>query len=293
MRWVEITIEARDTSADAASNILLEEGCQGAATTQIADEPSGGGPDIVGYLPVDDRLEARLENIRDRVRQLPELGLKLRSKQITIRWVHEEDWADAWKKFFKPIKIGRIVIKPSWEDYAAQADDIIIDIDPGMAFGTGYHDTTQLCLMALQEHLNEGDTVLDVGTGSGILAMAAARLGASRVVGLENDPVAVDAAQANVNRMGLDDIIKIELAESPLTFKGEADLVLVNIIPKVIIGMAEDLAVKVRPGGKLIASGIVPDRAKDVIGKLESVGLELLEDKRSNEWVALVTEKQA
>ncbi len=291
MRWVEITIQATDESAEAASNILIEEGCGGTAAGYLVKSDKQTINNIMGYLPVDDRLEDRLQHIRERVQDLPELGLGLVRDEITIKWVQDEEWADAWKKFFKPLKIGRIVIRPTWEDYSPKPDEIVIDLDPGMAFGTGSHPTTKLCLEALQDYIKGGETVLDMGTGSAILAMAAAKLGASRIVGLEIDPVAVEAAVANVNRESLGDKIKIGLADSPSAFDGQADIVLANIIAKVIIDMAEGLASKVKPGGLLIASGIVVERSKEVIDTLTSLGLSLHETRQEGDWVALIFNK--
>lgn len=288
MRWVEITVNATDESAEAVSNILIEEGCGGTATSSLVKSEKQTKNDIMGYLPVDDRLEDRLQNIRERVKALPDLELSLVSDEITLKWVQDEEWASAWKKFFKPLKIGRIVIRPTWEQYSPQPDDIVIDLDPGMAFGTGSHPTTKLCLEALQDYVKGGETVLDMGTGSAILAMAAARLGAARVVGLEIDPVAVEAAVENVKRVNLEDTIKIERADSPSTFEGQADIVLANIIAKVIINMAEGLASKVKPGGVLIASGIVVERSQEVIDTLTGLGLKLHEVRQEGDWVALV-----
>ncbi|MCL4500152.1 MAG: 50S ribosomal protein L11 methyltransferase [Chloroflexi bacterium] len=300
MRWAEITIRATDASADAVTNILTGEGCGGTSVSRLIDSTSPeawdpelawastGKADVLAYLPVDDRLEGRLENIRTRVRELPELGLPLASDEITLRWAQEEEWADAWKKFFKPIRLSRIVIKPSWEEFEPEEGDVVIDIDPGMAFGTGNHPTTQLCIQAIQDYIKGGEVVLDMGTGSGILAIAASKLGAARVVGFDIDPVAVEAADANVMRLELDDVIDVARADSPRAFEGQADIVIANIIPKVIIEMAPDLAAKVAPGGKLVASGIVQERAEEVLAALEETGLTLLQDRRDGEWVALV-----
>ncbi|MCE5313937.1 50S ribosomal protein L11 methyltransferase, partial [bacterium] len=192
------------------------------------------------------------------------------------------------KKFFKPLKIGRIVIRPTWEEYHPQPDELLIDLDPGMAFGTGSHPTTKLCLEALQDYIKGGETVLDMGTGSGILAMAAAKLGAAHVVGLEIDPVAVEAAVENVKRVNLESVICIKRADCPSAFDGKADIVLANIIAKVIIEMADGLASKVKPGGKLIASGIVHERSQEVIDALTGAGLTLTEIRKEGDWAALI-----
>ena len=288
MRWVEITIEATDAAVDAVTSIMMAQGCGGTAVTQVVDTPSQNQTDVIGYLPVDDRLEDRLQAIRRGITSLPDFGLELRSDGIGIKWVADEDWANAWKQHFHPIRMGRIVIKPSWEDFEPEAGDIIVDIDPGMAFGTGNHPTTELCILALQDYIKGGETVLDMGVGSGILAMVAAKLGAAKIVGLDIDSVAVEVARENVKNAGLDDAIEIDRAETPLAFDGQADIVVANIIAKVIIDMAPDLAAKVKPGGILIASGIIADRAPNVIAALESAGLSFIEQRVEADWVALV-----
>jgi len=253
---------------------------------------SDGATRVFGYLPVDDRLEARLQSIRDRVRSLPDLGLPLVSTEIGIKWVADDDWATAYRSFFRPIRLGRVVVRPSWEPEAPaeREGDVVVEIDPGMAFGTGHHETTRLCLMALQDHVRCGETVLDVGTGSGILAIAAAKLGAARVVGIDIDPVAARIAAENVERNGLAGVIAILTGDSPRVFDGIADIVLANIVPDVIIAMAADLCSKVRPGGKLITSGIITERAEDLRATLESLGLATIEQRVEGEWVALVSE---
>lgn len=282
MKWVEIAVDAAPESQDAASNVLIEEGCAGTAVES--------GARVLGYLPVDDRLEDRLEAIRERVLRLPEFGLPLGSTDISVRFVHDDGWATAWKRFFKPVRIGRIVVKPSWEEYAAIPGDVIIDLDPGMAFGTGYHPTTQMCLAALQELIKGGETVLDVGTGSGILSIAAVKLGAAQAVGIDIDSVAVEVAEENVKRERLEDRIEIVRADSPLAFEGVADIAIANIIAKTIIQMAGDLRAKLVLGGKLITSGIIAERADEVRNALLEAGIRTLEVRQDGDWAALISE---
>jgi ribosomal protein L11 methyltransferase len=286
MRWVEIALNANPDTEDAITDILISEGCAGTATFSVPDALED--LKICGYLPVDDRLEARLLIIKERAGRLVEYGLSLPDPEVTITWVEDDEWATAWKKYFKPLKLGRIVIKPTWEDYPATADDLIIELDPGMAFGTGNHDTTQLCVLALQDYVIPGCTVLDAGCGSGILAMSAAKLGAGKVLAFDNDPIAVSAATANVNKTALDDKITVMLGESPLISPDKSDLVIANIIPNVIINMASELADRTAPGGILIVSGIVEDRVDDVRAALESIGMIFVEDRRQTVWCALV-----
>jgi ribosomal protein L11 methyltransferase len=292
MKWVEIAVEASESAVDAASNILIEEGCGG---TVIGPTPADSSPvnRVAGYLPIDDRLEARLMHIRERVRLLPGYGLPLESDEVTVTPVADEEWATAWKKHFKPVRVGGIIVKPTWEECDAGPNDVIVEIDPGMAFGTGYHPTTQLCLLVLQEIVKGGEVVLDVGTGSGLLAIAAARLGAQSVVGLDIDSVAVEVAEENVRHAGLTDRVTIRRADSPLAFEGQADIVLANIIAKVLIDMGAALAEKVRPGGTVVASGIVTERADQVRRAFEAVGLSVVQERTDGEWVALVCERSA
>jgi len=291
MRWVEIAVEAVDASVDAVANILIDEGCGGAVIGPTPGSTSQNAARVAGYLPVDDRLEARLARIGERTRLLPGYGLPLESEEITVTWVQDEEWTTAWRKHFKPVRVGRVVVKPTWEEYAALDGDVIVEIDPGMAFGTGYHPTTQLCLLALQDRIKGGESVLDVGTGSGILAIAAARLGARSVVGLDFDSVAVEAATANVEQTGLAGSVAIRQADSPLAFEGQADLVVANIIAKVLVDIAGELSEKVRPGGTVIGSGIVTERVDDVKAAFEAAGLRVVEQRTDGDWVALIAER--
>lgn len=293
MRWVEIAIDATEASIDAVSNILVEEGCGGAVIGPTLASADHNSTHVTGYLPVDDRLETRLTSIRERVRLLPNYGLPLQSEEITVTWVQDEEWATAWKKHFKPIRVGKVVIKPTWEEFKPQPGDIIVEIDPGMAFGTGYHPTTQLCLLALQDIIKGREIVLDVGTGSGVLAIAAAGLGANRVVGLDFDSVAVEVAIENVEQARLSNKIAIYQADTPLAYEEVADIVVANIIAAVLIDMAEGLAAKVKPGGIVLASGIVTERADDVVRAFEAVGLGNVEKRTDGDWIALICERVA
>ncbi len=293
MRWIEIRIEATDTSSDAAAQVLADEGCGGTASSRPPGCVQSDAVDVVGYLPVSDRIEDTLSRIRDRVRAMPGYGLDLRSDDVIVKWIEDDDWATAWRKYFKPMRIGRVVVKPSWEKFEPGPGDVVVELDPGMAFGTGNHASTRLCLFALQDHVRGGETVLDMGTGSGILALAASRLGAASVIGMDNDPIAVDAARENVARVGLADVIRIELGDSPLAFDGCADVVVANIVPNIIIPMAAGLSAKAKTGGVVITSGIVCERADEVRASLEKAGLATQETRVDGDWVAIVSAKSS
>jgi ribosomal protein L11 methyltransferase len=236
------------------------------------------------YLPVDD-IEAR---------RRVEVGLWYLSRlypvpEPLLRELAEANWADAWKEHFTPLQIGeRFWVIPAWIDPAtvpAAAGGLVIQLDPGMAFGTGLHPTTQLCLAALEARVRPGDTVLDVGTGSGILAIGAARLGAARVVGVDIDPRALAIAATNAALNG----VALEIRSGRLEDAGEAlfDLVVANILAGTIIEMAPALAARVRPGGLLIVSGILAEQAEAVCAGLAAAGLAPVGETASGDWVAL------
>ncbi len=193
MRWAEISIDAEAGAVDAVGNALSVAGCGGFEVRETAQPPA-----VAGYLPVDDRLEARLSQLKDALARLPGYGITGAGTELTLHYVEEADWANAWKAYFKPMRVGRrLVVTPPWEHPDLAPDDIPIVIDPGMAFGTGSHPTTQLCLAALEDFVQPGQAVADVGTGSGILAIAAAKLGAAHVAANDIDPLAVKIAREN------------------------------------------------------------------------------------------------
>jgi ribosomal protein L11 methyltransferase len=268
MRWAQIEIEATGDDQERFGALLTEiGGCQGWMGTELT---------VSGFLPVDERLEETLLTLRETA-----------ERELTIRFVAEEDWADSWKQYFKPQKIGEnFVVRPSWEEYAPSEGDRVILIDPGMAFGTGLHATTRLCLRAMETLVKPGDTIADVGTGSGILAIGAILLGAKEVKATDNDPLAVKIAIENTQLNQLESKISVEVSEVPPT--GLFEITVANILPDVILGMADELVSSVKPGGYLVVSGIIDRRAEDVRQGLLSRGLTNLTTTTEAEWVAIV-----
>ncbi len=278
MRWAEIQIDAQSSAVDAVGAALNAVGCGGFEVREAALPPA-----VAGYLPVDDRLEDRLGQLKDVLAQMPMFGVIGAGTELILRYVEEADWANAWKAYFKPIRLGsRLVVTPPWETPELGPSDLAIVVDPGMAFGTGSHPTTQLCLIALEEYVKPGLAVADVGTGSGILAIAAAKLGASPVVASDNDPLAVQIARENAELNG----VAVEIAETILG--GPYDVVVANILADVIIGMAQEINGWTKRGGTFIASGIIDTREKDVQQAIEAAGFTLRDVRRMSEWVALV-----
>ena len=281
MRWAELQIEAGVGASDAVGFALEQAGCQGFAVLDTAQPPS-----VAGYLPVDDRLETRLEMLKNALAALPSYGVEGAGIDITLRYVEEADWANAWKAFYKPMRVGRrLLVTPPWESPQLAPDDIPLIIDPGMAFGTGSHPTTQLCLEALEDVVRSGYAVADIGTGSGILAIAASKLGAAPVVATDIDPLAVKIAHENAQINGAN----VQVQE-PLP-QGVYDVVVANILADVVVGLSQTLASLT--GGTLIASGIIDTRAEDVRATLQSVGFDAIEMRNSGEWVALICRRGA
>jgi ribosomal protein L11 methyltransferase len=245
-------------------------------------------PAVAGYLPADDRLEGRRQDLEQRLSRLA-IDQDF-TYGIQYRAVEEEDWAESWKAFFWPQKITeRIVVKPTWREYAAEPGQLIIEIDPGMAFGTGTHPTTALCVQLLERYLQPGRTVLDVGTGSGILLIAAAKLGAGHLTGTDLDPMAVEVARKNLlqNRISPS---AFELICGHLTedVHRSFDVVVANILADVIIDLMEQGVPVTRPGGLFICSGIIEAYHARVAAKMAACGFDIVDVLKEGDWVALV-----
>ncbi len=283
MRWAEIQIDADADAVDAVGAALYAAGCGGFEVRETAVPPA-----VAGFLPVDDRLEDRLEQLGDALQKLPEFGIAGAGTELTLRYVEEADWATAWKAYYKPMRIGkRLVVTPPWESPELGPDDLAIVVDPGMAFGTGSHPTTQLCLVALEEYVKPGMRVADVGTGSGILAIAAAKLGAGLVAASDNDPLAVKIARENAQINGVQVAVAETVPPDPYA------VVVANILADVIIGMAGQLALWTELGGTLIASGIIDTREADVRQAVEAAGFMSQDTRHQGEWVALIFKRDS
>lgn len=266
---------------------------QGPLTWDFADinilEHGGNAAVLKGYFSVEDNIEEIIEYIKTKLIEIKDMGVDIGEGTVDYIKVNEEDWANNWKKYYKPTKIGQnIVVKPIWEDYEANGEKVI-ELDPGMAFGTGTHETTRMCVEALEENVKEDTTVFDIGTGSGILAIAAAKLGAKKVIGVDLDPVAVDSAKENVSFNDLDNI-EILYGNLMDVVAGKADLVVANIIAEIIVVLAEDVKNFLVPGGLFITSGIIKERRELVETKLKEKGFKIKEVKEQGEWLCIIAE---
>ncbi|MFX4263381.1 50S ribosomal protein L11 methyltransferase [Pelotomaculum propionicicum] len=308
MEWLEIAVRTPADGVEPVSEIFIEMGAGGVVIEDpalilqyerkthpdewaVSEQPEENGLSLVkAYLPLEDGWPGRVEEIRSLVSQL---GLAP-MPEIATRAVAEEDWAEAWKKYYKTVRVGRrLVIKPSWEEYQPLEGDLVIEMDPGMAFGCGTHATTALCLTLLEKYVRTGITVYDIGTGSGILAVAAARLGAGRVYAVDLDPVACKTAAENVERNNAGGVVSVRQGNLAELLENGADLVVANIIADVIAGFAPQAAAILKPGGVFIASGIIREKADMVRRALEAAGLSVCEDLEDGLWIALVARKES
>ncbi|MBQ7314605.1 MAG: 50S ribosomal protein L11 methyltransferase [Clostridia bacterium] len=215
------------------------------------------------------------------------LGL---SVTLSYEGMNEDDWAESWKQYYKPIPLGRVTVVPAWEDYEAKEGEVIVRMDPGMAFGTGTHETTRLVLLLLQDELKGGERVLDVGTGSGILSICASKLGAASCHAYDIDPVAVKVARDNAQADGCDNItvgVSDLLRDVDLS-GGAFDICVANIVADIILRMLPDIHRYLKPGAPLILSGIIEPRADEVREALRANGFRIDREQTENDWVAIL-----
>lgn len=301
MYWCEVKVELPAEVAEVAAEIFQEEGAGGVVfdDPEILSQVDLGDDEFIGkefreslperfglrvYFAVDDRLGERLDRCKERLGK--QLGL---DREFILKQIREEEWADSWKQYFKPERIGTVVIKPSWEDYQPQPGERIVELDPGMAFGTGTHPTTRLCVELLQELIDRPLRVLDLGTGSGILAVVAVKLGAAAVTATDIDPVAVRIAADNARVNGVADRVRtIEADLLGADLPERFDLVVANIIANAILKVIPGVPRVLAPEGLFLCSGIIEERFPEVQTELERQGFQIAKVLRRDGWVAAV-----
>ncbi len=306
MRWLELTVQAHPEAIESVSELLSQYTTGGVAIEEpieLYDEGQEyrvqmGKPVLVhAYVPIDGQEEAAQQKIAEGLWHFSSLGSHFVG-ELTTRTVNEEDWANAWKDYFHVTHIGqRLVIRPSWREYMPKDNEVVLTLDPGMAFGTGLHPTTRMCLEQVEQRVQPGMKVLDVGTGSGILAIAAAKLGAESIYAIDNSSVAVESTLANAEMNGLSERIQVVLGmlddAKAAKMAGQYDFVIANIIAHIIGSIAPQLAQAVSPTGLLVVSGIIEARRSDAEDPLLATGLELVEQVMIDDWLALVYRRRS
>jgi ribosomal protein L11 methyltransferase len=317
---IEISVAVDGEAAEAVSELFNRYNGGGWEEDSAAGEASGGGA-VIEATGFDDfhrplageyrvvvktyiKPGQRGESIRRQIEEgLWRLSLLYPIPEPTVRTVREEDWAHAWKKFYKPMRIGdRVLLAPAWEEIETQPEDIVVKLEPGMAFGTGMHPTTRLCILALEELVQPGQALLDVGTGSGVLSIVAAKLGARPIVATDIDTLAVDATQDNAERNGIsigpEGVLTILHGSVPEGMAGRFPVVVANILAEVLAGLFDStygnvpLAQPLAPGRYMILSGILDEKAGIVIDAAERHGLTLVDRKQESDWLALIMRKE-
>ena len=315
MNWIEITVHTTTEGADIASQALIDAGSTGVSIEDKNDfdenQRAPGQWDLIdeqvlvnmpddvlvhGYFGDDERirdtvsqLEAHMRAVRDM-----ELPFDVGALKLDIKTVHDEDWSENWKKYYKPFRAGRhLVVKPSWESYEPAEGDRVIEIDPGMAFGTGTHETTGMCVELVEKYVRSGDRVIDVGTGTGILAIAARLSGAGETFATDIDHVAVRVADENCRRNGQQVTVRQGDLLSAVDEGAQFDVAIANIIADVVIALAGQIGAVLRPRGTFICSDIIREREGDVAEALEREGYEICEVRRRGEWVAICSKRKS
>ena len=314
MKWTEVLIKVDPQAVEAVTDILYGLGAQGVAIDEPVDvqklredelywdyidekllENDTEETKIMAYFSEEEtNLPEKIAVIKEKIRNLTEFGLSIGSGTVELSNVNQEDWESAWKQYFKPVHVtDRIVVKPEWEEYSPQEGEIVIEIDPGMAFGTGTHETTSMCINQIEKNLKSGDTVIDIGSGSGILSMAAVLLGAEKATGVDLDPVAVRVALENVELNNLQD--KIEILHGNLTdvIREKADIVVANIMADIILMLLEDVREFIKDDGLFISSGIIQEKRAAVEARLLEKNFSIVEVETKGEWCAITAQKKS
>lgn len=303
--WLEVQIVTTSEAVEPITGILYNTGVQGVSIMDpkdVEEKIKSPGLDwieeypmklddptiIKAYYKESEKFTDDLQYVKESIMNLDNLDIDKGEGSVSVKRVNEEDWENNWKEYYHPTKIGeKIVVKPTWEDYNQKENEIIVELDPGMAFGTGTHETTRLCVRALEKYVKEDSIVFDIGTGSGILAISAAKLKANKVIGVDLDPVAVDSAKQNT---AINNLNNIEILHGNLidVVEGKADIVVANILADIIKILTEDVKSVLKDGGYFISSGIILDRKDDVIEKLEECGFAIEDVDVDGEWCCII-----
>lgn len=302
MKWTEITITTSHEASESVSNFLLELGANGVIIDDESSQPptnddlspitpacGGRGVTLITHFPTDDLVGTQIAKINTFLKELQAIGLETKPAQIEIKSINDEKWAESWKSAFSPQEIGRrFIVSPRWNKVTPSSEKIIIWLDPGMAFGTGYHPTTQLALRLLEEIISGGEEVADIGTGSGILAIAAAKLGANKIVATDIDKTVIPIAQENARINGVEEKIEVIEGNAFESLSGRYDIIVVNILSKVILPIIPDCPKYLNANGLLILSGILEEEMPKIKSAAKLNGFHIIKILTKENWVGIL-----
>jgi len=319
LRWHEIMVYTTEEAAEMTAHFMRELGAGGVAIEesgsldvvrdtslgQLYDEPLNDIPlgrcEVKAYFAEGSEIKEIHSSLTDALVSLSDFGIEAGDPIIHVKEVFDEDWANEWKKYFKPVRItDKVTVKPSWETYSPSPGELIVEIDPGMAFGTGTHETTALCMRMLERMIQGGEDVIDIGTGSGILAITAMKLGARHVLALDLDPVAVYCTEENVRLNKLQHSITVrksdllqalQVANDFIGVQLPVHIVVANILAEIIVQFTDAVYAVLQPNGVYIASGIIQDKEQMVINAFVSSGFKIIEKYYDGKWVAIAAGK--
>ncbi|MYL33419.1 50S ribosomal protein L11 methyltransferase [Pontibacillus yanchengensis] len=311
MKWSELCIHTTNEAIEPISNILHEAGASGVVIEDPQDlvkerdtfmgeiyelnpeDYPEEGVYVKAYLPVNSFLGETVEEIKEAINNLIVHEIDLGHNKITMSELNEEDWATAWKKYYKPVKISEtFTIIPTWEDYQpVSSDEIIMELDPGMAFGTGTHPTTVLSIQAIEQYIQKDDTIIDVGAGSGVLSIASVLLGAKEVYAYDLDDVAVKSTTINSKLNNVDQQVHAKQNNLLDHVDYQADMIVANILAEIIVRFTDKAYENLKSGGYFISSGIIQNKRQDVKDQLVKSGFEVVETNQMEDWTCIIARK--
>lgn len=310
MKWCEISIQTSHEAVELIAEIFRDLGASGVVIEDpelvndyitsgkwdYTDIPIAKETEVVvekAYLPVNGELEGRIQTLRQEIKALESRGVNTAPAVLTTAELQDEDWSDTWKQYFHTEKPGeRVVIKPTWEEYEPKDDEVVIELDPGAAFGTGTHATTSMCIRQLEKLVKPGMTVFDVGTGSGILSIISAKLGAKNIQAVDYDDSVLKIVEENLEQNNVQDIISVAQSDLMQNVHGKAELVIANIIADIIIRLFDQLDEHLEQGGTLLTSGIIEDRIEDVLAAAEKHGYGVVERLENKGWACITFKRK-
>lgn len=311
MKWCEISIQTSHEAVELIAEIFRDLGAFGVVIEDpelvndyitsgkwdYTDIPIAKETEVVvekAYLPVNGELEGRIQTLQQEIKALESRGVNTAPAVLTTAELQDEDWSDTWKQYFHTEKPGeRVVIKPTWEEYEPKDDEVVIELDPGAAFGTGTHATTSMCIRQLEKLVKPGMTVFDVGTGSGILSIISAKLGAKNIQAVDYDDSVLKIVEENLEQNNVQDIISVAQSDLMQNVHGKAELVIANIIADIIIRLFDQLDEHLEKGGTLLTSGIIEDRIEDVLAAAEKHGYGVVERLENKGWACITFKRKA